>query len=219
MKANILIIEDDERLGRLLEQELKHAGYQSHLAQTGNEGMFLAENGHFDLIVLDLNLPDMDGLEVAEQLRKTESSILMLTARGDVESRVQGLYAGASDYMTKPFSTQELLARIHVRLRERGPKSSEFSYGPMSLDSESSSLKVNEQLFILPELEFKLLYLLLSNPKRLFSKEALEQQLYGAALPGSNTIEVFIYNLRKRIRDAGGDDVIKTVRNKGYMVR
>ncbi len=216
MTASILIIEDDERLATLLAQELSQAKYQVYIAGRGSEGLFLAETQTFDLIVLDLNLPDMDGIEIAERL--TGQSILMLTARGDVESRVKGLYAGASDYMTKPFSTQELLARIHVRLRER-QQNDDLSYANLNLNEGSSSLTIEEQSFVLPELEFKLLKLLLSHPNRLFSKEALEAQLYGGLMPGSNTIEVFVYNLRKRIRDAGGEDVIKTVRGKGYMVR
>lgn len=216
--AQILIIEDDERLASMVAGELWQAGYQVAHASLGAEGLFLAETQSFDLIVLDLNLPDMDGIEIAEQLSDKSASILMLTARGDVESRVQGLYAGASDYMTKPFSTQELLARIHVRLRERSQDES-LCYANLKLEEASSSLNIQEHSFVLPELEFKLLKLLLSHPNRLFSKEALEAQLYGGLMPGSNTIEVFVYNLRKRIRDAGGADVIKTVRGKGYMVR
>lgn len=218
MTASILIIEDDERLASLVAQELRQARYQVELAGRGSEGLFLAETQSFDLIVLDLNLPDMDGIEIAERLSGQSASILMLTARGDVESRVRGLYAGASDYMTKPFSTQELLARIHVRLRER-QQDENLTYANLELQESSSSLLIAGQSFVLPELEFKLLKLLLSHPNRLFSKEALEAQLYGGLMPGSNTIEVFVYNLRKRIRDAGGEDVIKTVRGKGYMVR
>ena len=119
--GRILLVEDDPRLLKLLSEELGYAGYETVAVALGADALERAQVEPFDLIVLDLNLPDIDGIEVAERLHgHVEASILMLTARGDVDSRVQGLYAGASDYLTKPFSVQELLARIHVPAPREG---------------------------------------------------------------------------------------------------
>jgi two-component system response regulator QseB len=219
-EARLLLVEDDQSLVVLLKEQLGQLGYLVQAVTTGGEALFLAEEEPFDLIVLDLNLPDMDGIEVAEWLQgRTEASILILTARGDVESRVEGLYAGASDYLTKPFSIHELVARVHARLRERERNSGELRYHDLVLDPSSNSCIGNGRSFVLPELEFKLLRLLIGNRGRLFSKEELQRQLYGSDQPGSNTIEVFVHNLRKKLSSAGFDEVIKTVRSKGYMVR
>lgn len=218
--ARLLLVEDDQSLVTLLDEQLGQMGYAVQSVGTGGEALFLAEEEPFDLIVLDLNLPDMDGIEVAEWLQgRNEASILILTARGDVDSRVEGLYAGASDYLTKPFSIHELVARIHARLRERERTAAELRYDGLLLDTASNSCVVDGQVFVLPELEFKLLRLLIGNRGRLFSKEELQRQLYGSDQPGSNTIEVFVHNLRKKLSAVGMDDVIKTVRSKGYLVR
>ena len=219
MKARLLVIEDDRRLAALLERDLGLAGYAVTVRHSGGEGLFAAEEEPYALIVLDLGLPDMDGLEVAAWLRgRVAADILMLTARGDLESRVAGLYAGASDYLTKPFHMQELLARVHVRLRGQ-QQGGVLEHGPLRLERDSSTLQVGEQSFVLPEREFALLALLLGQPGRLFSREALERQLYGAAQPESNTVEVFVCNLRRRLREAGVAELIQTVRGKGYMIR
>lgn len=218
--AKLLVVEDDLSLVTLLEEQLSQVGYEVRSVTTGGEALFQAEEEPYDLIVLDLNLPDMDGIEVAEWLQgRTEASILILTARGDVDSRVEGLYAGAGDYLTKPFSIHELVARIHARLRERERTASELRYDGLVLDPGSNTCIVDGKAFVLPELEFELLRLLISNRGRLFSKEELQRQLYGADQPGSNTIEVFVHNLRKKLASAGMDEVIKTVRSKGYLVR
>ncbi|MEX2535985.1 MAG: response regulator transcription factor [Trueperaceae bacterium] len=218
--ARLLVVEDDQSLVTLLEEQLGQVGYHVRSVATGGEALFVADEEPFDLIVLDLNLPDMDGIEVAEWLQgRSEASILILTARGDVDSRVEGLYAGASDYLTKPFSIHELVARVHARLRERERSGGELRYEKLVLDPTSNSCIVDGRAFVLPELEFKLLKLLIGNRGRLFSKEELQRQLYGSDQPGSNTIEVFVHNLRKKLTSAGMGEVIKTVRSKGYLVR
>jgi DNA-binding response OmpR family regulator len=220
MHARILVIEDDARLGKLLEQELAHEGYEVALATNGTDGLIEAESKAFELIVLDLNLPDLDGLEVAERLAgRTEASILMLTARGDVESRVKGLYAGASDYLTKPFSLQELLARVHVRLRER-QQEKVITLGELALNLTSRSVSLGGEALALTAQEYHLLELLMKNRGRIFSKEDLEARIYeGDRLPGSNTVEVFISNLRKKLAQRGVHDLIQTVRKMGYFIR
>lgn len=224
MNAAILVVEDDLRLAKLLQQELAHDGHRVEVVHNGSDALVKADERPFDLIVLDLNLPDMDGLEVAERLREggeaAEVSILMLTARGDVKSRVEGLYAGASDYMTKPFSVQELLARVHVRLRERARPAEVIRHGDLLLEPGAGHCAVGGRSLALTSLEFRLLELFLTHKGRIFSKEDVEDRLYGAErLPGSNTVEVFISNLRKKLTAAGMDGMIQTVRGMGYVVR
>ncbi len=217
-RARILVVEDDASLARLIAEQLGHAGYRADAVGLGREALGRAETESFDLVVLDLNLPDIDGIEVAERLREvSEAAILMLTARADVESRVEGLYAGASDYLAKPFSVQELLARVHVRLRER-QATGVLRHGGLELDPDALSCRSEEGMIVLPEREFELLRLLVRHRGRLFSREDIERALYGPDVPDSNTVEVFVYNLRRKLAKLGQKELIRTVRNRGYMV-
>jgi DNA-binding response OmpR family regulator len=219
--AKILIVEDDPRLAEMLRAELSNDGHEAVAVKTGTDGLMAAEMGDFDLILLDLNLPDIDGIEVASRLYGTsKASLLMLTARGDVSSRVRGLYAGASDYLTKPFSLQELLARVHVRLRERQQAPEIIRHGELELNLSDRTCAFAKEPLLLTALEFELLKLLLSHRGRIFSKEDLERRLYGeGGLPGSNTVEVFISNLRKKLAQRGVGNLIQTVRKMGYFIR
>jgi len=218
--GRLLVVEDDHSLVKLLEEQFGQLGYRVSSVTTGGEALFLAQDQRFDLIILDLNLPDIDGLEVAQLLREScDASILILTARGDVDSRVEGLYAGAGDYLTKPFSMHELAARVHARLRERERLATELRYGDARLDPNSNSLSLNGSIVVLPELEYRLFETLVANRGRLYSKEELVRHLYDDQQPGSNTIEVFVHNLRKRLASLGIKDAIKTVRGKGYLVK
>lgn len=221
MSAKLLVVEDDLRLATLLKQELSHDGHRVEVVYNGTDALLKADEEAFDLIVLDLNLPDMDGLEVAARLRSdSDVSILMLTARGDVNSRVEGLYAGASDYLTKPFSVQELLARIHVRLREKSKPADVLTYKTLTLEPAAGHCMVGGKTLPLTSLEFRLLELFLTHRGRIFSKEDLEDRLYGAErLPGSNTVEVFVSNLRRKLATADLQGMIQTVRGMGYVVR
>lgn len=221
MSVEILVVEDDLRLATLLRQELAQGGYRVEVVHNGTDALLKADERPFDLVILDLNLPDIDGLEVAARLRHdSEVSILMLTARGDVGSRVEGLYAGASDYLTKPFSVQELRARVHVRLRERSKPAEVLTYGPLALEPAAGHCAVAGETLSLTSLEFRLLELFLTHKGRIFSKEDLEDRLYGAErLPGSNTVEVFVSNLRRKLAAADLQGMIQTVRGMGYVVR
>lgn len=220
-KSKILVVEDDQRLAKLLVQELTFEGHEVVTVHTGTEALLQAEEGKFDLIVLDLNLPDIDGTEVAERLQnRVTASILMLTARADVESKIKGLYAGASDYMTKPFSLQELVARIHVRLREQKKTETSVTYKQVELDLERKLCRAEGQTLILTLQEFKLIELLLKNRGRIYSKEDLENRLYDVdKLPGSNTVEVFVSSLRRKLSGAGVNGLIQTVRGMGYVIQ
>ena len=219
--AHILVVEDDTRLAQLLERELSSAGYDVTAVFDGGSALarLETESDLPDLVVLDLNLPDMDGLDVAKRLRQdSEVRILMLTARGDLQSRVDGLYAGASDYLTKPFSIQELLARIYAQLRDLH-QDTVLEFDKLVLDSQSGRCTVSGEPLLLTQQEFKLLELFLSNRGRVFSKEDLESRLYGLQdMPDSNTVEVFVSRLRKKLTQAGINSAIRTIRNMGYVI-
>jgi len=217
--AHLLVIEDDPRLRALLQQALTGAGHRVTAVATGGDGLAAALAASVDLVLLDLNLPDVDGIEVARRLRADgDVPILMLTARADVAHRVEGLYAGAADYVTKPFDVQELLARVHVRLRDRGVGDAVVEHAGVRLHVSTHRVSVGDADVALPELEVELLRLLLAHPGRVFSRSDLEFRLYGDDLPGSNTVEVFVYHLRKLLKALGAGEVIRTVRGKGYTV-
>lgn len=221
---SLLVLEDDQQLASLLNEQLSLAGYSVSLAPSLAVARELVAAAPFDLLILDRNLPDGDGLSIAEEVTANaasgmgvEPAVLMLTAIDDVQSRVTALYAGASDYLTKPFSMQELLARVHARLRERG-SGQQLAYGDLELDAANNSLKRNGLVELLPETEFTVLAMLLKYRGRVLTQEDLERSIYGAAVPDSNTVEVFVYNLRRRLKRMGLEGVVRTVRGKGYIV-
>lgn len=217
-RGRLLVIEDDARLRTLVEGELDAAGFEVTTAPTGGDGLALTVERAFDLVILDLNLPDVDGLEVAERIKRDgPTPILMLTARGDVTSRVDGLYAGANDYLTKPFDVRELIARVHVQLREH-VGTDEIDHQGLVLHVPSSTVRHGGASVVLPEREGEILRLLLTHRGKVFSREDLEYRLYGADVPESNTVEVFVYQLRQKLAGIGVEGVIQTIRRKGYMV-
>lgn len=217
-RGRLLVIEDDVRLRSLVEQELSRAGFDVTSAGTGGDGLALTVQRPFDLVILDLNLPDVDGIEVAERLAQDgDLPILMLTARGDVASRVNGLYAGANDYLTKPFDVRELIARVHVQLREN-VGGDEVRHGDLVLHVPSCTVRHDGASVVLPEREGEILRLLLTHTGKVFSRDDLERRLYGADVPESNTVEVFVYQLRQKLAGIGVEGLIQTIRRKGYMV-
>ena len=215
--ARLLVVEDDRLLRELLREQLTLAGYRPRLAADLASATDALAETDFDLVLLDLNLPDGDGIGLARALSGSGVSVLMVTARDDLESRVEGLYAGASDYLVKPFSIEELLARVHVRLRERGA-SATLRYESLELDVARGACTVGEETFFLPERELDVLRLLLQYRGRVFTQDDLERAIYGAGVPGSNTIEVYVHNLRRKLKERGLDNVIVTVRNRGYAI-
>ena len=216
-RKRILIVEDDRALAQVLEDELQRA-YDTCVAHTGRQALVLAASEPFDLVVLDLNLPDMDGIEVAEQLQRTAVRILMLTARADVQSRVIGLYAGASDYVAKPFDMHELLARIYAQLRRPGA-SEGYAWGPIVVSERERACLIDGQPLPLTRREFELLTLLLANTGRVYTRATLEERLYDHDGPGSNALEVLVSRLRSKLAASGVERVVETVRGVGYVVR
>ncbi len=216
-RERILIVEDDQGLAAALDAELRRA-YETEVAHTGGAALAAFVKRPFDLVVLDLNLPDMDGLAVAEQLREHDTTILMLTARADVHSRVVGLYAGASDYMAKPFDMQELLARVYAQLRRRG-RDRIVTVGPLALSLADQVCTVNGEEVSLTALEFRLLTILMGHPGRVFPKAAIEERLYEERVPNSNAVEVLVSRVRAKLEETGVGGVIVNVRGLGYVIR
>ncbi len=218
--ARVLVVEDDERLAQVLAGDLKLAGYEVFHANTGFLALELAARERPDIVLLDLGLPDIDGLEVARRLRENSAlAIIAVTARTSIADRVDGLYAGADDYITKPFALEELRARLHAQLRLRRPSSDVLEFGKLKLEPSARRCTVGSTEINFSAKEFELLEMLARRPGRIFSLSELFERSYQDIEPDSNTLEVRISAIRRKLRDAGLDNVIRTVRGAGYAFR
>jgi len=218
----IVIIEDDVEIGETLLRILEFERYHPFLYRDGKSGLEQALFHTPDLVILDLGLPDIDGLEVAKELRKESAiPILMLTARDAVESRVQGLDSGADDYLVKPFAKAELLARIRALLR-RAPTTGEASltYADIKLDEDTYVAKRGERVLKLTQREFQLLKYLVQNREIVISRDRLLDEVWSYdAAAFTNTVDVFISNLRRKLEENGESRVLHTIRGVGYVLR
>jgi two-component system OmpR family response regulator len=214
----LLLIEDEPDIGRQLKAALSDAGYVVDLARDGEDGQFLGETEPYDAVVLDLGLPKVDGVSVLERWRRAGLStpVLILTARGAWSDKVAGFDAGADDYLTKPFHTEELLARLRALLRRAaGHAQPQLSCGDLHLDPKAARVSVNGAHLRLTSLEYRLLHYMMMHHERVISRTELVEHLYDQDFDrDSNTIEVFIGRLRKKI----GSDRIETVRGLGYRL-
>jgi DNA-binding response OmpR family regulator len=219
MRERVLIVEDDPRLAEVLARELGR-GYETVVVHTGRDALFLAETERFGLVLLDLNLPDMDGLDVAEQLEGNPADIVMLTARSDVASRVRGLYAGAVDYISKPFQMEELVARLFVRIRARERSRADLvQWGRLTLSTVDRTCRVDGACLELTAQEYRFLALLLENQGCMFTKDTLIERLYDGPDAGPNAVEATVSRVRRKLAAAGAGTVVETVRGLGYLVR
>ncbi|WP_193162012.1 response regulator [Microbulbifer hainanensis] len=214
----VLLIEDDRSLADGIATALRHGGYAVDLAVQGREGVALAHAAQPDVILLDLGLPDIDGIEVLRQLRSggLTSSVLILTARDDLTSKVRGLDAGADDYLTKPFEVDELLARLRALERRAGLSvSAELTIGDVTINLASHEVTRAGEPVKLSRREFTLLRALAERPGHILSREQLEDKLYSwGEEVSSNTVDVHIHNLRKKIYP----EFIQTIRGVGYKL-
>ena len=218
MLAQLLIVEDDPHLGPLLRDYLS-ADYQAFHASTIKEAQAWLGTHSAQLILLDLNLPDGDGLDLVQSLRQYSSTpVLVLSARSGVQERVAGLNAGADDYLTKPFAMPELDARIGALLR-RTASGTGVNLGNTSLSSSSLTLTVGSESTTLTEHEARSLELMMRTPERVFSRADIESHLYGWETPNSNSVEVRISQLRKKLEGVDSDLRIRTIRNVGYVLQ
>src|SRR3954471_448529 len=220
--ARVLVVEDDAEIAGALRRSLRLEGYDVRVAQDGDGA--LTESGIFepDLVVLDLGLPKLDGVEVAKRLRdKGDTPILMLTARDGVADRVTGLDAGADDYLVKPFEREELLARLRALLRRRPPRGSAFlTVGDLRLNPDTREVSRGERGIQLTAREFELLEYLMRNERLVVSRQALLDDFWGYdAFAETNTVDVFISNLRRKLEEGGEPRILHTIRGAGYVLR
>ena len=214
----ILIVEDEERISSFLKKGLRSNGFTASVAETGQDALALARSGEFDLVILDIGLPDMDGYEVLQRLRagNQRMSVIMLTARDAVTDRVAGLEQGADDYVTKPFSFEELLARVRARLRtERTAEQTVLAAGDASLDLRTRRLTVGSRSMELSAREFSMAEVFFRHPGQVMTREQLLSNVWGYDYdPGSNVVDVYVGYLRRKL----GKQRIKTVRGMGYRL-
>jgi len=216
--SRILIVEDEPRISSFIEKGLTANGFTTSVTQSGNDGLMLADSGEFDLLILDIGLPDRDGFDVLRELRTRNKTlpVVILTARDGVPDKVQGLEGGADDYVTKPFSFEELLARVRVRLRgERAPEETVLTAGDVSLDLRTRRINVSGRDIELTAREFVLAETFFRHPGQVLSREQLLSRVWGYDYdPGSNIVDVYVGYLRRKI----GDERIRTVRGMGYRL-
>jgi two-component system, OmpR family, response regulator ArlR len=219
-KQWILIVEDDEKIARVLQLELEHEGFRVEVCHDGASAIERALKGP-DLIVLDLLLPRIDGLEVCRRVRRHSSvPIIMLTAKDAVPDRIAGLDTGANDYLTKPFSIEELLARIRVQLRSHEPAARTLSAKDLVLNRDTHEVTRAGSAITLTAKEFSLLEFLLMYPNKVHTRDEIFNSVWGSDFLGeSNLIDVYIRYLRNKVDEATEDKLIHTVRGVGYALR
>ncbi len=218
----ILLIEDEQKIARFIELELTHEGYAVIKAEDGRAGLELAEKGGWDLMLLDIMLPGLNGLEVLRRLRRScDLPVIMLTARDAVMDKVTGLDTGADDYITKPFSIEELLARIRTALRKKQAAAlPRLRVGPLEMDIARHAVTVKGEPVDLTGREFALLQYLMENQSIVSGRDVLLDKVWGYDYPGeTNIVDVYIRYLRNKIDEAYGVKLLHTVRGVGYVLR
>lgn len=225
MSEKILVVEDEVKIARFIELELKYEGYEVVIAHDGRNGLDKAIQEDISLIILDLMLPLMSGIEVCRRIRQTGSTvpIIMLTAKDDVTDKVMGLDMGADDYMTKPFAIEELLARIRVALKRHTAESKVegdvLTYKGLTLDDLKRRVTFGEDTIQLTKKEYELLKYLLENMNIALDREKILEKVWGYDYYGdTNVIDVYVRYLRSKIDQKYGIDMIKTVRGVGYII-
>ena len=223
--TKILLVEDEEKLARFVELELTHEGYQVEKAFDGRTGLELAEKGGFDLLLLDIMLPGLNGLEVLRRLRREDSSVpvIMLTARDAVMDKVTGLDMGADDYVTKPFSIEELLARIRAALRKQTVQKKEdslLSCADLTVDVSRHRVTRGGREIELTGREFSLLQFFMENKTIVLSRDQLLEKVWGYDYLGeTNVVDVYVRYLRGKIDEGFEPKLLQTVRGVGYVLR
>lgn len=224
MAQKILLVEDEEKIARFIELELLHEGYEVEKTYNGREGLLLAQSGAFDLVLLDIMLPELNGLEVLRRLRReSDVPVIMLTARDAVMDKVSGLDAGADDYITKPFAIEELLARIRVALKKRtltAVKTRQMEINGVCMDLDRHEVTCKGEIVDLNHREYELLRVLMENKNVVLNRDQLINQVCGYDYYGeTNIIDVYVRHIRAKLDDRFGIKVITTVRGVGYVIR
>ena len=230
MAQRILIVEDEEKIARFIELELKFEGYDVDKALDGRTGLAMALENQYDLIALDLMLPGLNGMEVLRRIRQvSQVPVILLTARDSIMDKVAGLDAGADDYITKPFAIEELLARIRAVHRNRSRNAGEepvrkeaaiMAAGPVTLNESSREVLVSERAVELTKREFDLLCFLMRNKGLVLSRDTLLEKIWGYDYAGeTNVVDVYVRYLRQKLEEPFGIKIIHTIRGVGYVVR
>lgn len=224
MTQKILLVEDDAKIARFVELELTHEGYAVTKSADGREALFLAEDGGFDLMLLDIMLPGLNGLEVLRRLRKTSDlPVIMLTARDAVMDKVSGLDSGADDYITKPFAIEELLARIRVVFKKRDgltQRTRKMTVKGVTIDTDRYEVTCGGELVELNHREYELVRILMENKNIVMNRQQLMNSVCGYDYMGeTNIIDVYVRHIRSKIDDRFGFCFITTVRGVGYAVK
>ncbi|MBE9062962.1 response regulator transcription factor [cf. Phormidesmis sp. LEGE 11477] len=221
--ARILIVEDEEKLAKFVQLELGYEGYEVIVANDGLSGLMAARDSDPDLVLLDWMMPGLTGVEVCRRLRATGAMmpVILLTAKDGIEDRVAGLDAGADDYVVKPFSIEELLARVRAHLRRNQPEDPEsFLFADLSLNRKTREVKRSDRTIELTAKEFDLLDYLISHPKQVLTRDRILEEVWGYDFMGdSNIIEVYIRYLRLKLEAEDESRLIQTVRGVGYVMR
>lgn len=220
----ILIIEDEIKIARFIELELKYEGYLVEQAHDGRTGLEMASGGNHDLVILDVMLPSLNGMEVLRRLRQiSETPVIMLTAKDDITDKVMGLDIGADDYMTKPFAIEELLARIRTVLKRRrspAPKTNQLTVGGLKIDLDKHSVVLNDEYVDLTKKEYDLLKYLVENINIVLTRDKIIEAVWGYDYCGdTNVVDVYIRYLRSKIDDKYNVKLISTVRGVGYILK
>ncbi|MGX7014418.1 response regulator transcription factor [Vagococcus silagei] len=228
MSNRILIIEDEKNLARFVELELKHEGYETEVHYNGRTGLEAALEGDWEAILLDLMLPELNGLEVCRRVRQVKNTpIIMMTARDSVIDRVSGLDHGADDYIVKPFAIEELLARLRALLRridiegdKNITKQTTITYRDLTIEKENRVVRRDDQMIELTKREYELLLILMENINVVLSRDVLLNKVWGYEIEvETNVVDVYIRYLRNKIDVPGEDSYIQTVRGTGYVMR
>lgn len=224
-QPEILIVEDEQKLSRVLQLELEYENYRTGIASTGKDALRLLEEKDWDLVLLDIMLPELSGFEVLRRIRRTDkvTPIILLTARDKVHDKVSGLDLGANDYVTKPFQIEELLARVRVHLRQRTTsaiKDEQLSIGDLKVNVNARQVTRADQEIDLTPREFDLLVCLLKNKNIVLTREQLIEQVWGYDYLGdTNVVDVYIRYLRQKIDKGFKTAIIQTVRGVGYTIK
>jgi len=223
MAARILIVEDEVKLAQFIELELQYEGYEVTTATDGFDGLSQARESTPDLLILDWMLPGISGLEICRRLRQTGSTVpvILLTAKDDISDRVEGLDAGADDYVVKPFSIEELFARVRAHLRRNQEEETDLlQFGDLKLNTSTREVYRGDRAIELTAKEFELLRYLLNHPRQVLTRDQILERVWGYDFMGdSNIIEVYIRYLRLKLEDQGESRLIQTVRGVGYVLR
>lgn len=225
-KGHILIVEDEEKIARVLQLELEYEGYSVTIKHNGTEGLDAAAEGGYSLVLLDVMLPGLSGLEVLRRLRKTDSQtpVILLTARDSIPDKVTGLDIGANDYVTKPFEIEELLARIRAALRQNGTKTEDIgtflTYDDLRVNEKTREVRRGDKEVELTPREFDLLVYMLKHPQQVLTREQILSSVWGYDYIGdTNVVDVYIRYIRKKLDYPYEKKLIHTIRGVGYAIK